>query len=87
MARQCTVIVIFTKVEFDGIECHCATEVYPSPDITSGVASLACPPLAGLISSGACKVLHEQTCVNCNEYAGTEVTQESEKPTHTVSVV
>jgi len=87
MARQRAVVVVFTKVELDSVEGHCATEIHPSPDIAPCIASLARPPLAGLISRCARKVLHEQTRVDCNEYASTEIAQESEEPTDTVTVV
>ena len=85
---QCTVKVLFSKVELQGIHSHSRCDIDPSPKIASSITPLAGPPVAvATVSACRRKVLHKEASVYSDQNAGTEPAKQSEDLACTIRVL
>lgn len=81
VAGKPAIVVCLRDLELDRVKTHCDSKVDPPPHVASCISALIRPPLSSncaavrTISTG--EVLHQQTCVNCNDDAGAEPCQEA----------
>ncbi len=87
MPRHPTIEVFFAEMELQGIQCHGASDIDPSPEIVANIAALTDPPISVLAIASCCKMLHQQTGVDRNQNAWTKPAKDTEDPISTIRVL
>lgn len=86
MTRK-AVIIASAEMEFNGIEEHRGPDIGPTPYIASDIATLVFPPVAATaVATHRGEMLHQETCVDRDEQAWAEPTEEAENLAHAVAV-